>query len=51
VRDRDAVDRVLNRCAESVDRGSSELPAFTYEQGVEAGMRWLLGETNDEPFD
>lgn len=45
------IDDLLNRCVDSENEGSSEYPGMTYEQGIRAGIEWLLGETNDYPFD
>jgi len=36
------IDTVLNQCAEAFDRGGSKYPGMTYEQGVEAAIRWLI---------
>ena len=43
------VDRVLNTCVEREESGDSPFWGMTYEQGVEQGIRWLLGETDYDP--
>jgi hypothetical protein len=41
---RNEIDEVLNWCAEADEAGGSAYPGMSYEQGVAAGLRWLLGE-------
>lgn len=41
------VDAVLNQCAESADSGESIYPGMSYEQGVEAALRWMRGEAGN----
>lgn len=50
-RSRQEVDKLLNFAADCTDNGRSPYPGMTYEQGVEAGIRWLIGESDDPPFD
>ena len=38
------IDDVLNQCAESADDGASKFPGMSYEQGIEAAIRWMQGE-------
>jgi hypothetical protein len=44
------VNTLLNVCAEAVDAGS-RLPGKSYEEGVQAGILWLLGYSNNHPLD
>lgn len=37
------IDDVLNQCAEASDSGS-RWPGMSYEQGVEAAIRWMQGD-------
>ena len=37
------IDDVLNQCADAIDDGS-RWPGMSYEQGVEAAIRWMLGD-------
>lgn len=39
--DKTEIDDVLNQCAEQADEGGSKWPGMSYEQGVEAAIRWL----------
>ena len=41
----------LNLAAESEIEGRSKWPAMTYEEGVSAALRWVIGETDDRPMD
>ena len=45
------IDDVLNICTERANSGNSPLWGMTYEEGVEAGLRWVLGQTDDSPLD
>lgn len=38
------VDTVLNTCMEREDEGYTAWPGLTYEQGVSAALRWVMGE-------
>ena len=44
------VNNVLNRCSECEDEGTSQFNGMSYEQGVAAAIRWMLGETKDNPL-
>lgn len=45
------IDDVLNTCAEALDSGS-KFPGMSYEEGVEAAIRWLLDDGNPgHPFE
>lgn len=41
----------LDKTEEAVGSGISVLPAMSYEEGVNNALRWVLGETNDEPME
>ena len=48
--DENEINDVLNQCAEAADEGQSKYPGMSYEQGVEAGIRWMQG-TDPHPLD
>jgi len=48
-RTHEEIDKVLNTCVEREESGKSPYWGMTYEQGVEQGIRWLLGETDVDP--
>ncbi len=45
------IDAVLNECAEQEDKGGSRFPGMTYEQGVRAGIDWLIGNVPEPPLE
>lgn len=52
VREDVEVNDTLNELADAADRGTvNKFPGRTYEEGVEAGVRWVLGMTDDHPMD
>jgi hypothetical protein len=44
------VNEVLNEANEAEDNGTSRWPGMTYEQGVAAGISWVLGQTDEHPM-
>jgi hypothetical protein len=44
------VDDVLNQCCEAADSGESKFPGMSYEQGIEAAIRWMQGDGSN-PMD
>lgn len=49
-RTQEEIDEVLNKAADGMDDGS-KWPGMSYEQGVDAAIRWLTGESEDNPMD
>lgn len=45
------IDDVLNKAAEQEEQGGSKWPGMSYEQGVTAGILWILGHIDDNPMD
>ena len=43
------IDGVLQECLEELATGTSRFPDLTYEQGVEAAIRWMQG-TDENPL-
>lgn len=43
------VEKVLNQCVE-MEGGRNPFWGMTYAQGVEAGIRWIIGETDEDPL-
>lgn len=37
--------------SEKAAGGPSEWPGMSYEQGVDAALRWVLGHSDDAPMD
>ncbi|MBA7543171.1 hypothetical protein ES705_35501 [subsurface metagenome] len=44
------VDEVLNKCSEMENEGKNPFFGLTYAQGVEQGIRWLIGEEEEQPL-
>lgn len=45
------IDDVLNSAAAWEEQGGSGVPGMTYEQGVSAGVKWAIGDTEDHPIE
>jgi hypothetical protein len=45
------IDDLLNRVGETINEGTSRYRGMTYEEGVAEAVRWLLGETDDHPYE
>ena len=45
------IDDVKNRIMEQMDKGGSKFHGMTYEEGLDAAIRWLFGETEDDPME
>lgn len=43
------IDEVANWAVGQMDQGVSSVPGMTYEEGVDATIRWMRGETEDRP--
>lgn len=50
MRSPDEVDEQLNAAADGMDNGS-KWPGMSYEQGVDAALRWVTGITDDKPME
>jgi len=50
-RSTEEINDVLNRCNEKVAEGGSRFFGMTYEQGVIAGIDWLIGNCEGHPYD
>lgn len=44
------INNQLNDAATWADEGGSSLPGATYEQGVEAAIKWIIGDTKEFPI-
>lgn len=51
VRSEDEIAEVENRAIESIGEGRSEYFGMTYEEGIDAMVRWLFEEEADPPFE
>lgn len=44
------IDAVLNEAEESGERGKTQFPGKTYEEGILAAIQWMLGVSDDHPL-
>ena len=45
------INNLLDRCSDLENQGASLYPGMTYEEGVKAGIEWVLGQTDDHPLE
>lgn len=45
----DEIGEQLNHCSISADSGKSAYPGMTYEQGVDAAIMWMTGNSDEPP--
>ena len=45
------IDDALEACVEQETRGETRYPGMSYEQGVDAAIRWVVGLSNDHPLE
>ena len=50
-RSEDEINDVLNKCDDREDSGGSGWLGMSYEQGVAYAIRWITGQTEDNPMD
>ena len=50
-RTNEEIDNVLNSANAWEEKGGTGVPGMTYEQGVKAGIDWVLGNTNEMPIE
>ena len=44
------IDELLNKCADLEQEGKNPYFGMTYAQGIEYGIRWLIGEEEESPL-
>jgi hypothetical protein len=49
-RTEEEIDEVLNLASNFVEHGRTSWDGLTYEEGVEAALLWLFGESADNPM-
>lgn len=47
----DEMNEQINFTMESVEQGTTRWPGMTYEQGVDAALRWAMGESDEPPME
>ena len=51
IRTDDSIDDLLNQCSEAEENGTSQFPGMTYEQGIQAAIRWLTDNSEAHPLE
>jgi hypothetical protein len=51
VRTQDEIEAVKDKTYPYIEDGRSGVPGMTYEEGVEAALRWVLGDSDDDPME
>ena len=46
-----SIDDVLNKCIEAEAHNRTAFGGMTYEEGVRAGIDWLVGNEEEKPLD
>ena len=50
VKSKEQIEALIKKVEDSAVNGPSKFFGMSYEQGVYETARWLLGETDDDPF-
>lgn len=45
------IDSLLNDCAAQIDKGGTKYRGMTYEQGIEAALRWVTDKDQEAPLE
>ncbi|HEY5785231.1 MAG TPA: hypothetical protein VIT65_10680 [Microlunatus sp.] len=45
------IDDQSAKAGDSISEGMSRWPGMTYEEGVDAALRWVTGDSDDAPMD
>jgi hypothetical protein len=45
------MDAVVNEVSEQIHAGGSKFPGMSYEEGVEAALRWVLWDDSPNPME
>jgi len=48
---REEIDEQIRRAREQIDAGRTTVRGMSYEEGVVAGIEWVLGEIDDKPME
>lgn len=45
------IDKLIDDCTDSENRGHSKFSGMSYEQGIKMGILWVLGEEEHYPLE
>lgn len=51
MRSQDEIEEVMNDAADWEEIGRTGVRGETYEQGVAAALRWVIGEVDEDPIE
>ena len=44
------IDKAIEEASDAVNDGRTKFPGATYESGVDAALRWAIGEEENHPL-
>ena len=47
----DQINDQIDLAGHSIEKGTTAVPGMTYEDGVDAALRWAMGDSDDAPMD
>lgn len=50
-RSSDEIEEQISKATEIINTDGTKVPGMSYEQGVDEALRWVLGESSDEPIE
>ena len=51
MRSQKEIQDMIARTLPSIEKGGSDVPGMTYEEGVDNALRWVTGDTDDDPIE
>ena len=45
------INALLGKCIEQASEGGSKYPGMSFEEGIQQGIEWVLGESEQHPLD
>jgi hypothetical protein len=51
MRSKKEIEEQINKAIPSIEKGRSDVPGMTYEEGVDNALRWALGDSDDAPIE
>jgi len=51
MRSKHEIEDMIAKAGLYLENGATAVGGMTYEEGVDAALRWVLGETEDEPIE
>lgn len=51
MREKIEIEEMVSKVIPWLEASTSDVPGMTYEEGVDAALRWALGDCDDEPIE